>query len=170
MPNLAETLFIAITVLTIGSACIVAFSRNLLYSAFALLLTLLSVAGLYFFLNAGFIAALQIMIYVGGIMILLLFAILLTHNITNIKITNKSRSLVIGFITLVIGAGLLIYIIIGNEFALVTKVGTESSVKEIGNLLLDKYLLPFEIASVVLLASLIGAVVIARRAIKTDFN
>ncbi len=157
-------LFIAITI--IFSAIIVAFSKNILYSAFALLFTLLGVAGLYFYLNAAFIACLQIMIYVGGILVLILFAIMLTQNIKDVNITNKSVNIGLGSVLLVIGIGVLSYILARANWQNFEPSYKEKSIKILGNLLLTEYVFPFEIISVLLLAGLIGAVVIARKSVR----
>src|SRR6059058_5136529 len=77
--NVSTAVFYLIAIITVGSAVMVAFSRNIIYSAFSLLGTFGGVAGLYVFLGADFVAAVQLLIYVGGILILILFAVMLTH-------------------------------------------------------------------------------------------
>jgi NADH-quinone oxidoreductase subunit J len=166
MLTLTNIIFLFIAITIIFSAIIVAFSKNILYSAFALLFTLLGVAGLYFYLNAAFIACLQIMIYVGGILVLILFAIMLTQNIKDVNITNKSVNIGLGSFLLIIGIGVLSYILARANWQNFEPVYTEKSIKILGNLLLTEYIFPFEIISVLLLAGLIGAVVIARKSVK----
>jgi NADH-quinone oxidoreductase subunit J len=86
--EIGKIIFYAVALLTIGSAVVVAFSRNIIYSAFALLGTFAGVAGLYVFLGADFVAAVQLLIYVGGILIVILFAVMLTHRISDVEITT----------------------------------------------------------------------------------
>ncbi|MBI4713338.1 MAG: NADH-quinone oxidoreductase subunit J, partial [Planctomycetes bacterium] len=103
-----QVIFYAFAALVVGSAFIVAFSRNIVYSAFALLLTFFGVAGLYVFLAAEFLAAAQVLIYVGGILVLILFAVMLTNKITDVKLSNPATSPWIAApLALVIFAGLL---------------------------------------------------------------
>ena len=112
------------------SALGVAFSSNVLYSAFALMGTFLGAAGLYVFLSADFVAGVQVLVYVGGILVLTLFAIMLTHQIQDVQVSNRS-----------------------------TTYG-------IGDSFLGTFLLPFELASVVLLMALVGAIVLSRKELR----
>ena len=83
--NVSTAVFYLIAAMTIGSALVVAVSRNIIYSAFSLLGTFMGVAGIYVFLGADFVAAVQVLIYVGGILVLILFAVMLTHRITDVE-------------------------------------------------------------------------------------
>lgn len=156
-------IFYVFVLMVVGSAIIVAFSRYIMHSAFALLLTFFGVAGLYVFLAADFLAALQVLIYVGGILVLILFAVMLTHKISNVQLSNPvTKPWIAGPIALVILLG-LIWIIIKTPWQ-VKAVPTESvgTTAEIGKALMGPYLLPFEAASVLLLVALIGAAYLAR--------
>jgi NADH-quinone oxidoreductase subunit J len=100
-------IFWIVALVTVASAATVVFSKNLIYSAVALLFTLSGVAGLYVFLWADFIAVTQILIYVGGILVLIIFGIMLTHRITNVRLSHSSiQQGVGGTIVLVIFLGL----------------------------------------------------------------
>src|SRR5215203_3805453 len=88
--EISTAVFYLIAIITVGSAVVVAFSRNIIYSAFSLLGTFAGVAGLYVFLGADFVAAVQVLIYVGGILVLILFAVMLTHRITDVEVTNRA--------------------------------------------------------------------------------
>jgi NAD(P)H-quinone oxidoreductase subunit 6 len=164
--NLSTAVFYLIAVITIGSAIMVAFSRNIIYSAFSLLGTFMGVAGIYVFLGADFVAAVQVLIYVGGILVLILFAVMLTHRITDVEITNRAA----GRIPALIVIGILVYLLIQTvrETAWVKAqaIVYAATTAKIGDLFLDSYLLPFELASLVLLAAMIGAVVLSRKEIK----
>ncbi|HSF59313.1 MAG TPA: NADH-quinone oxidoreductase subunit J [Candidatus Binatia bacterium] len=164
--DLSTAVFYLVTILTVGSAFMVAFSRNIIYSAFSLLGTFAGVAGLYVFLGADFVAGVQLLIYVGGILVLILFAVMLTHRITDVEITNRAA----GRIPALIITGLFIYLLIETvretPWVKVKEIVYEPTTAKIGDLFLDSYLLPFELASLVLLAALIGAVVLSRKEIK----
>jgi NAD(P)H-quinone oxidoreductase subunit 6 len=164
--SIATAVFYLIALITVVSAGMVAFSRNIIYSAFSLLGTFMGVAGLYIFLGADFVAAVQVLIYVGGILVLILFAVMLTHRITDVQITNRAA----GRIPALIVVGVLTYLLVDTiketPWAKAKEVVYAATTAKIGDLFLYSYLLPFELASLVLLAALIGAVVLSRKEIK----
>ena len=106
--SVSTAVFYLIALITVGSAAMVAFSRNIIYSAFSLLGTFMGVAGIYIFLGADFVAAVQVLIYVGGILVLILFAVMLTHRITDVEVTNRAA----GRIPALIIIGVLVYLLI----------------------------------------------------------
>ena len=148
----------------------VAFSKNILHSAFSLMGTLAAVAGLYFMLGADFLGVIQLLVYVGGIMVLILFAVLLTREISDIKISNLSVSLLGGVPAALLVLGMVIRTLVSGEPFRRVAAASAPTVERMGDALLREYLLPFEIASVVLLAALVGAMVIARRAVKEEVD
>lgn len=162
-------IFYLLAAISVGCALSVAFSTNILHSAFALLGALSGVAGLYFLLGADFVAVVQLLVYVGGIMVLILFAVLLTREISDIKISNVSVSLLAGLPTAFILLALILQILRKSHFPTTIAVST-TTVHRLGDALLREYLLPFEIASVVLLIVLVGAMVISRRAVKEEIG
>lgn len=164
--DISTAVFYLIALITVGSAVMVAFSRNIIYSAFALLGTFAGVAGLYVFLGADFVAAVQLLIYVGGILILIIFAVMLTHRITDVEITNRAAGRLPGLILIAVFLFLLIETVRETPWAKVKEVVYQPTTAKIGDLFLSHYLLPFELASLVLLAALIGAVVLSRKEIK----
>lgn len=164
--DISTAVFYLIAIITVGSAAVVAFSRNIIYSAFSLLGTFAGVAGLYVFLGADFVAAVQVLIYVGGILVLILFAVMLTHRITDVEITNRAAGRVPGLIVVGVFLALLIQTIRETPWVKVKEVVHQPTTARIGDLFLENYLLPFELASLVLLAAMIGAVVISRKEIK----
>ena len=166
--GLGDLAFYIVAAVTIISAAGVAFSRNIVYSAFSLMGTFMGVAGLYVFLAADIIAVIQVLIYVGGILILIIFAVMLTHRIADVRISNRSVGrlpalLAIGFISVVMGRALL-----ATKWHTVTPGTPAPSTYAIGDGFLGQYLLPFELASVVLLAALIGAVVLSRKELREE--
>jgi len=164
--DVSTAVFYLIALITVVSAGVVAFSSNIIYSAFSLLGTFMGVAGLYIFLGADFVAAAQVLIYVGGILVLILFAVMLTHRITDVAITNRAA----GRIPALIVVGVLIYLLIQSiretPWVKAKEVVYAPTTAKIGDLFLEQYLLPFELASVILLAAMIGAVVLSRKEIK----
>ena len=166
--GVADALFWLVAFVTIVSAAGVAFSNNIVYSAFALMGAFMGVAGLYVFLAADFVAAIQVLIYVGGILVLMVFAVMLTHSIADVRISNRSVGrlpafLVLGAIGFVMGQAIL-----GAGWVSKPLTTPQPTTNVIGNAFLTDYVLPFELASVVLLAALIGAVVLSRRELKAE--
>jgi NADH-quinone oxidoreductase subunit J len=148
---------------------IVVFSRNVLYSAFALFFTFLGTSGLYFFLDAEFLAITQVVVYIGGVSVLLLFAILLTKNVDEIRKTNMMsgpRMAVAAAAALAL-LGSFLYALRGTHWATNENAAyPATTLKGLGDLLLGKYLMPFEVVSILLLAVLVGSLVIARRSVQ----
>jgi NADH-quinone oxidoreductase subunit J len=161
--SLFDIAFYIIAVLTIASAIVVVSARNIIYSAFALLFTFFGVASLYVLLNADFIAVTQVLIYVGGILVLIIFGIMLTTKFFDVPV--RSEALHVGPAILVTGAimGTLVGVVLKTKWFNVMNVQWENTTKKIGEKLMTDFLLPFEVASVVLLVALLGAVIIARR-------
>lgn len=158
-----SVIFWSIVVLTLASAFMVVQSRNLLYSALALLFTFMGLAGLYVFLMADFIAAVQIVIYVGGILILLIFAIMLTQKITTVQISHSSAQRGIGGLVVVLILAGLAKMVLSSPWYIENAPEPEGTTAGIGKLLMVEYLIPFEVASVLLLSALIGAAMLSRR-------
>lgn len=164
--DVATVIFYLIALLTIGSAAMVAFSRNIIYSAFSLLGAFAGMVGLYIFLAADFVAAVQLLIYVGGILIIILFAVMLTHRITDVRITNRAVGKIPALVVSGILGLLLVQTIRETPWIKAKEITYAPTSARIGDLFLDSYLLPFELASLVLLAALIGAVVLSRKEIR----
>jgi NADH-quinone oxidoreductase subunit J len=154
--------FWVLAIVTVGSAAVVVLSRTLIYSAFALLFTFFGVAGLYVLLGADFLAATQLLIYVGGILVLLLFGVMLTHKIYDLDLKTETTQLASG---LVVAAGLFVILsatAVRTQWMGVARPPAPTT-RSIGRLFLGEYLLPFEAASVLLLVALMGAAMIVRR-------
>jgi NAD(P)H-quinone oxidoreductase subunit 6 len=147
------------------SAIGVALAPNILYSAFSLLGTLAGVAGLYMYLGADFVGIAQLLIYVGGILVLILFAVLLTNKIGEMSITNLSAGLMVGAPAAVAVIALIVRATLQTGWPL-TEIVSAPTTQRLGDAFLREYLMPFEVASLVLLMALVGAMVIARRAAK----
>ena len=165
--RLADLVFYAMAVMTIAGAAGCAFSRNIIYSAWSLLFAFLGVAGLYVMLGADFPAVAQVLIYVGGVLVLILFAIMLTKQIgEDPKLTNAHLGLPAGAALAALTVGTLTWMAVNAPWKIAPVVSWEPISSALGIAFLTDFLLPFEVASVVLLAALVGAVVIARKEIK----
>ncbi|HEY0715039.1 MAG TPA: NADH-quinone oxidoreductase subunit J [Polyangia bacterium] len=162
MASLGSLVFYGVAALAVVAAAVVTFSRNILHAALGLLVTLLSVAALYLWLGADFLGVTQLLVYVGGILVLFLFAVLLTSRIGDVKVSNAAvgRRLAIP----VVGAATigLIAVVVRTPFASTTPVAAPTT-SRIGDAFLREYLLPFELASLVLLVALVAAMVLVRR-------
>ena len=150
-------------VMTIAAALTVVLSKNLIYAAIALLVTFLGVAAMYVFLWADFMAGTQVMIYIGGILILLLFGIMLTTKITSVRISHTNVQRGMGALIVAAIFGGLIWMINFTPWLQILSQEPQQTVHDIGTLLMTDFLLPFEVASVLLLGALIGAAVLARK-------
>ncbi|MDP4184754.1 MAG: NADH-quinone oxidoreductase subunit J [Bacteroidota bacterium] len=157
--------FYILGALAIVCSALTIFSRMIFRSAIYLLFSLISIAGIYFLMEMDFIAALQIMVYVGGIVVLIIFSIFLTHRSGDkLPCALTKRSLIGGIIALS-GLALSGWIILRNTFTATNKPAVDLSIRNIGRQMLDYqqhgYVYPFEIISFLILAALIGCIVIA---------
>lgn len=149
--------------IAILSACYVLFTSNLLFAAFALVLTFISIALLYLVMGAEFIAVTQIMIYVGGIIVLIIFGVMLTNKLGNEPPRSGSHNKFIAALVSVSMFGLLCFAIVQMNFSNDMIGGSLLQIKKIGQVLFTDYLILFELAGILLLIALIGASVIASK-------
>jgi NAD(P)H-quinone oxidoreductase subunit 6 len=166
--QLSDLVFGGIATLTVAGAAGVALSRNILYSALSLLAALMGAAGLYVMLSADFLAVTQVLVYIGGVLVLVLFAVMLTNQITEVNVSNRSIGLAGGVLLFLATAAILVFVAVKSPWAVMPQPAMVETTAAIGDAFLTKWLLPFELASLVLLATLIGAVVIARKELKAD--
>jgi len=155
--------FYLFATITVGSAGVVVLARSLIYSAFALLFTFFGVAGLYVLLGADFLAATQLLIYVGGILVLLLFGVMLTHKLYDLDLRSEVTQFLPGVF---IAVGLFVVLSVTafrTQWAVGAGRAPAATTAEIGQLFMGRYLLPFEAASILLLVALMGAAMIVRR-------
>lgn len=158
-----QIVFYFFAALTVGSAAVVVFARSLIRSAFALLFTFFGVAALYVLLGADFLAATQMVIYVGGILVLLLFGVMLTHKLYDLNLKSETFQFLPALLAvLVVFAGLVIFMMRTRWHNGVQSPAIPTTAG-IGELLMRDYVLPFEVASILLLIALIGAAMIVRR-------
>ncbi|MDZ7765585.1 MAG: NADH-quinone oxidoreductase subunit J [Melioribacteraceae bacterium] len=161
--SIYDVIFYLFAILTVGSAYLVVTNKNIVHSAFYLLFTLFGIAGFYVLLGADFLAIVQLMVYVGGILILLLFGVMLTNKITDVKL----RTGTLHILPAVVGTGLFMGVLV----SMMLRTNWKSEPAEIpmttlyglGRFLLTDYVLIFELLGILLLIALIGAASIARR-------
>jgi NADH-quinone oxidoreductase subunit J len=172
MEIVIQAVFIILAVLIVGTAAMVVFSRNIIHAALWLVTSFGGVAGLYLLLEAEFIAIVQVLVYIGAISILILFAIMLTRHVTGEGEQHFFSHWWGGLIIAVaLFAVVIVPTILSHPWAPTTPsapAGAEGTDQpalagtvELGTAFMREYLLPFEIASIVLLVALIGAIVIA---------
>lgn len=159
----SEIVFYCFAVVTVGSAAMVVFSRSLIRSAFALLFTFFGVAALYVFLGADFLAATQMVIYVGGILVLLLFGVMLTHKLYDLNLRGEAYQFRPALLIALIVFGTLVFFMLRTHWPAAAQSADKPTTAVIGELLMSDYILPFEAASILLLLALIGAAMIVRR-------
>ena len=160
--------FYFLSIAAIVSAIMVITQRNAVHSAMALIVTLLSVAGLYLMLYAPFVAGVQIILYAGGIMVLFLFVIMLVSIEKAEREEQFNHQWAVGVLATVVLAALFIYVyakgqaIFPNRPAMLPE---SLNTQQVGLWLYGRYLLPFEVASLLLLVAIVGAVVMAKKRI-----
>lgn len=172
---LERAIFIILSVVTVGTGIIVVTNKNIFHAALAMMTSFLGVAGLYVTLDAGFLAAAQLLVYIGAISILVIFAIMMTRRLMQARETPFNSQAVLGLITAV-GSFVLIVAVVTQYWPTTPAADVlfagrppvadsvlQGSVVELGRVFVSAngYVLPFEIASVLLLAAMIGAIVIA---------
>jgi NADH-quinone oxidoreductase subunit J len=160
---LSQIVFYCFAVMTVGSAAVVVFSRSLIYSAFGLLFTFFGVAALYVFLGADFLAATQMIIYVGGILVLLLFGVMLTHKLYDLKLKTDTYQIVPALVVMLSIFVTLLLVMLRTRWYPGGQREMGPTTSAIGTLFMNEYVLPFEVASVFLLIALMGAAMIVRR-------
>lgn len=164
--NLYDIIFYFFALVTVGSAAVVVFSRNIIYSAFSLLFTFFGVAGIYVLLNADFLAVTQLLVYVGGILVLLLFGVMLTSNVMSVELKSGTLHRLPATIIVALLAGLIGGIFWTTDWFVSKRAGevsVQTTSKDIGEALITTHVLLFEIASVILLVAIVGAAMMARR-------
>jgi len=155
-------IFFALAAMAVASAIMVVTGRNLFHAAMFLGAHLLSIAGFYFLLNAELVGILQVFVYVGGVVVVVLFGIMLTAQITNVRLTSAMEQRWVTVVSLIGLVGLLAFVVRDTVFRISEMAPVEDTTSFIGRLFMTDYILPFEVISILLLAALIGAVVIAR--------
>jgi NADH-quinone oxidoreductase subunit J len=164
-------LFYMLAIFTVLSAWSIVVSNNIVRMAVYFLFTLVGVAGMYFMLNAEFLAAIQLIVYAGGTLILIVFGVMLTNKNPWVQLKPSVGERVVGILIGLIIGGLLILSMIASRFPTLlvsgdrgaASAGNQTQVETVGKALLSGYVVPFEVAGVLLLIVMIGAAYMARR-------
>jgi NADH:ubiquinone oxidoreductase subunit 6 (subunit J) len=159
---MTEFIFYFFSALACLSAAYILFANNILYAAFSLVLTFLSIAAMYIFAQAEFLAVSQIMIYVGGIVVLIIFGVMLTNRISDRKVAQGSHNKFLGFVVSASILIILIYAIGAINFPLIS-LPKGSNINTLGIGIMSDYILPFELTAILLLIALIGSTVIVSK-------
>jgi len=164
--SITLAVFYLLAAVTVGSALGVAISRSVVYSAFATMGALLGVAAMFVLLGADFLGVVQLLVYVGGILVLMLFAVMLTHRIADVNVSNRAVGRLPATVLVGFAFGWMVWAAGRATWVVREPAPTVPTVYGIGNAFLADYVLPFEVASIVLLVALIGAVVVSRKEVK----
>jgi len=156
-------IFYILAAIILTSALMVVSLRNIFHSALMLILCFFAVAGLYITLDADFLAAVQVLIYVGAVTILMIFAVMVTHQLTGTTMRQVNEQPIPAALIIIVLFILLAIAITQTGFEVIGKFPLMPTVAAIVTALMTVYVLPFEIVSLVLLVALIGAIIIARR-------
>jgi NADH-quinone oxidoreductase subunit J len=167
-----KIIFYLIAVVIIVFSVLTVTSRKILRAAVYLLFVLMATAGLYFMLNYNFLAAVQLTVYSGGIVVLIVFAVLLTaHMDHKLESVGKMKSLFAGVLAIG-GMGVTLFALKSFPFLEVESSTAAYDVRAIGTKLLSYgdygYVLPFEVISVLLLAAMVAAIIIAKKSVSND--
>jgi NADH-quinone oxidoreductase subunit J len=156
--------FAIIAVLIVGSAVAAMMMRNLVHCALSLILTFAGLAALYLQLDAPFVGFAQILVYVGAVAILIVFAILLTRGAELMPQPIFSSGWTVGAAVAIVVFGLLSWMVLSTRVLTRTAVDNpQTTVRQIGDQLMTRYILPLEVVGLLLTAALIGGVIIALR-------
>lgn len=157
-----QIVFLVLSLITLGGAAGVVTSRNVFHSALFLILAFVGVAGFYVILEAGFMAGLQILIYVGAIAILILIAIMVSPQMMAKGQTQDNEQWRIAAAIAIALFLVLAFILLNVAWPVVHEMPPAAPIAQLGQELLGPYAVPFEIASVLLVIAMIGAVILVR--------
>jgi NADH:ubiquinone oxidoreductase subunit 6 (subunit J) len=160
--TLMQLVFVVLAVAAIGSAIGVVTSKNIFYSALFLIACLFMVAGFYVLLEAPFLAAVQVLVYVGAIAVLIIFAVMLTERMMNKETRAWNEQWWVALLVAICLAAVLVYVVVTARWPVTEAPAAPDAIVALGKTLMSTYVLPFEVASVLLLMSLIGAIIVAR--------
>lgn len=165
MNMLELVLLILLTAMTVISALMVVAVRNLIHAGFWLLPFFLAVGGFYLILSLEFLFALQLLLYAGAVMVVVLFALMLTRDVMNPRIRQTNRLAIAAAAasaSMMVFLGEGIYRSLKPLSALPGMVDSDAITRDIGKMLLNEYVLPFELTSALLLSAMLGAIFLAR--------
>ena len=165
--TIVQIVFYFFAALTVTSALFILFTKNVLHAVLSLLLVFIGVSAMYVFAGADFLAITQLVIYVGGVLVLMLFGVMLTNRETGANYpVSINKNFVTGIISGLSILGLLVYLLVKNQSVFLSKeasakINTTGTIKSLGISLMSEYVLAFEVVGVLLLMALIGAAFVA---------
>ncbi len=154
--------FAAISLVTLGGAIAVVTNKNVLHSAYFLVLAFVGVASVYVLLEAPFIAVIQVLIYIGAIAILIIFAIMLTRRLMSKDMEERNQQWIWAALGALLLFGVLGWLVYNANWPVIEAAVPKEPITLMGEELLSTYVVTFEIASVLLLAALVGSILIGR--------
>jgi len=159
----AETIaFWSLAVVLVGSALAVVLSKNLFHSVLWLALALTGTAGVFLLLEAEFLAAVQLLLYAGGVVTIVVFAIVVTERLVGERITQTNRRITAGAVVALAFVAFLVNFISQQPLAATRQPLTSDLTRTLGEGVLTRFVLPFELLGVLMLAAMLGAIYFAR--------
>lgn len=153
---------IILSLLMLLGVGIIVLTKNVIHAAYALALVLIAIAGIYVLLNAELLAVVQILLYAGGVVILLVFGVMMTSRLRGEKLLSESKNVLLGAIISLLFFGGLSYLIANHSFTGSVASGSKDQVKQIGVSFLTEHIVAFELIAFVLLVALVGAAYLAK--------
>lgn len=157
--------FYFLAAITVGAGLGVVLTTNVVHSALALMGALLGVASMFVLLGADFLGVVQLLVYVGGILVLTLFAVMLTSRV-DVRVSNRAVGRLPAIVVVALVFGAMVRAIGSAAWVVKEPAAPAPTIYGVGNAFLSTWVLPFEVASLVLLVALIGAVAISRKEVK----
>jgi NADH-quinone oxidoreductase subunit J len=155
--------FWSLAIVLVGSALAVVLSKNLFHSVLWLALALTGTAGVFLLLEAEFLAAVQLLLYAGGIVTIVVFAIVVTERLVGERITQTNRRITAGAVMSLALIALVVNAVMQQPLAVTAPAATTDDLtRSLGESVLTRYVLPFELLGVLMLAAMLGAVYFAR--------
>jgi NADH:ubiquinone oxidoreductase subunit 6 (subunit J) len=154
--------FFILAAITLGAALGTVIMRNIVHSALFLVLCFLGVAGIYILLEADFLFAIQILVYVGAVATLIIFGVMLTRGVRGEQPQNNNMIVPAVILTVILFAGILVPVILNTQWLASAEPAPQATTGILGIELMNGYALPFEIAGALLLVALVGAIIVAR--------
>jgi NADH:ubiquinone oxidoreductase subunit 6 (subunit J) len=154
--------FWCLAIVLVGSALAVVLTKNLFHAVLWLALALTGTAGVFLLLDAEFLAAVQLLLYAGGIVTIVVFAIVVTERLVGERISQTSRGIAGGAAVAIALAALVVSAVVQQPLAMVRAPMAEDLTRQIGETVLTRFVLPFESLALLMLAALMGAIYFAR--------
>jgi NADH-quinone oxidoreductase subunit J len=158
-----DVLFLALAAVLVGAGLLVVTMRDIIRCGLALIVCFAALAGIYVLLGAPLVAATQVLVYIGAIAVLILFAIMLTQTkAAPIRLVFQTQAVPAAIASIVL-AGIIALAVSGTDWGSTTATRLWTATEAVARLLFDQYVLPFEVVSVLLLAAVVGGIFLARR-------